>query len=213
MSGKAFIDHFAGLEDPRQAWKVVYPLPEILLGVICATLGRAEDCVEIARWGQRKRDFLSRLLPFDPGIASHDTLNDVMNALPASLFAECFTSWVESLRESAPDIVAIDGKTSRRSRAKGSAASGLGLGEPAAAGARAGGGGGEVERDQCYLAPTPTARTGRRARHHRRHGLPGRHRQGDPRCGPRRPARARDADLLCLPGDCHWIKLRTNKSA
>jgi hypothetical protein len=127
MSGKAFIDHFSGREDPRQAWKVVYPLPEILLGVICATLGRAEDCVEIARWGQRKRDFLSRLLPFDPGIASHDTLNDVMNALPASL---CFTSWVESLRACAPDSVASDGKTSRRSRAKGSAASGLGLGEP-----------------------------------------------------------------------------------
>ena len=38
MSGKAFIDHFSALEDPRQAWKVVYPLPEILLVVLCATL-------------------------------------------------------------------------------------------------------------------------------------------------------------------------------
>jgi predicted transposase YbfD/YdcC len=120
MSGKAFIDHFAALEDPRQAWKVVYPLPEILLVVLCATLGGAEDFVEIARWGQRKLDFLRRLLPYARGIASHDTLNDVMNALPAPLFAECFTAWVESLRERAPDIVAIDGKTSRRSRAKGS---------------------------------------------------------------------------------------------
>ena len=43
-----------------------------------------------------------------------------MNALPAPLFAECFTAWVASLRESAPDIVAIDGKTSRRSKARGS---------------------------------------------------------------------------------------------
>ena len=120
MSGKAFIDHFSALEDPRQAWKVVYPLREILLVVLCATLGGAEDFVEIARWGQRKLDFLRRLLPFERGIASHDTLNDVMNALPASLFAECFTAWVESLREDAPDIVAIDGKTSRRSKAKGS---------------------------------------------------------------------------------------------
>jgi predicted transposase YbfD/YdcC len=120
MSCKAFIDHFSVLEDPRQAWKVVYPLPEVLLVVLCATLGGAEDFVEIARWGQRKLDFLRRLLPFERGIASHDTLNDVMNALPASLFAECFTRWVESLREEVPDIVAIDGKTSRRSRAKGS---------------------------------------------------------------------------------------------
>ena len=121
MSGKAFIDHFSALEDPRQAWKVVYPLPEILLVVLCATLGGAEDFVEVARWGQRKLDFLRRLLPYERGIASHDTLNDVMNALPAPLFAECFTAWVEGLREKAPDIVAIDGKTSRRSRAKGSA--------------------------------------------------------------------------------------------
>ena len=120
MSGKAFIDHFSALEDPRQAWKVVYPLPEILLVVLCATLGGAEDFVEVARWGQRKLDFLRRLLPYERGIASHDTLTDVMNALPAALFAECFTAWVESLRESAPDIVAIDGKTSRRSKAKGS---------------------------------------------------------------------------------------------
>jgi predicted transposase YbfD/YdcC len=121
MSGKAFIDHFSALKDPRQAWKVVYPLPEILLVVLCATLGGAEDFVEVARWGQRKLDFLRRLLPYERGIASHDTLNDVMNALPATLFAECFTAWVEGLREEAPDIVAIDGKTSRRTKAKGSA--------------------------------------------------------------------------------------------
>lgn len=50
------------------------------------------------------------------GIASHDTLNDVMNALPAGLFAECFTAWVAGLRDAEPDIVAIDGKTSRRAR-------------------------------------------------------------------------------------------------
>jgi predicted transposase YbfD/YdcC len=43
-----------------------------------------------------------------------------MNALPAPLFAACFTAWVESLREAQPDIVAVDGKTSRRSKAKGS---------------------------------------------------------------------------------------------
>jgi len=119
MSGKAFIDHFSALEDPRQAGKVLYPLPEILLLVLCATLSGAEDFVEITRWGRRKLEVLRRLLAFERGIPSHDTLTDVMNALPAPLFAECFTAWVESLREDAPDIVAIDGKTSRRARAKG----------------------------------------------------------------------------------------------
>jgi len=74
----------------------------------------ADNFVEIARWGRRKLDFLRRFLPFEAGIPSHDTLNDVMNALPHDLFAECFTAWVAALREVDGEIVAIDGKTSRR---------------------------------------------------------------------------------------------------
>ena len=50
MPGGALLDHFSALEDPRQSWKVVYPLPEILLIVLCATMAGAEDFVEIERW-------------------------------------------------------------------------------------------------------------------------------------------------------------------
>ena len=64
-------------------------------------------------------EFLRRLLPFKAGVPSHDTLNDVINAVDGALFAQCFTAWVEDLREAAPasaapEIVAIDGETSRR---------------------------------------------------------------------------------------------------
>ncbi len=120
MPGPSLIDHFAVLEDPRQSWKVLFPLPEVLLVVLCATLAGAEDFVEIRRWGQTHQEFLRRLLPFKAGVPSHDTLNDVINALDGALFAECFTAWVETLRDpapapsTAPEIVAIDGKTSRR---------------------------------------------------------------------------------------------------
>jgi len=114
MTGTALLDQFSALEDPRQAWKVVYPLPEILLSVLCASLAGADDFVEIERWANRKLDFLRRFLPFGNGIPSHDTLNDVFNALPAGAFSDCFVAWVESLRGDDPDIVAIDGKTSRR---------------------------------------------------------------------------------------------------
>ena len=119
MSGPSLIEQFSALEDPRQAWKVLFPLPEILLLVLCGTLAGAEDFVEIRRWGQMHQDFLRRLLPFKAGIPSHDTLNDVVNAINGALFAQCFTAWVEGLREPtpatiAPEVVAIDGKTSRR---------------------------------------------------------------------------------------------------
>ncbi len=119
MSGKALLDHFSALEDPRQNWKVVYPLPEIMLLVLCATLAAAEDFVEVRRWGREKLDSLRTMLPFAHGIPSHDTLNDVLNALDLGLFSKCFTRWVEALGEAEPDIVAVDGKSSRRARAKG----------------------------------------------------------------------------------------------
>ena len=114
----SLLDHFSALEDPRQSWRVLYPLPEIMLLVLCATLSGMEDFVEIKLWGEQRIDFLRRFLSYDRGIPSHDTLNDVMNALDPELFKACFTAWVAELCEEEPDIIAIDGKTSRRSHAR-----------------------------------------------------------------------------------------------
>lgn len=113
------LDHFSALKDPRQRWRVIYPLPEILLLVLCATLSGMEDFTEARLWGDERLDFLRRFLPYERGLPSHDTLNDVINGLDAELFKSCFAAWVETLREDAPDIVAIDGKTSRRCHARG----------------------------------------------------------------------------------------------
>jgi predicted transposase YbfD/YdcC len=118
-AGKSLLDHFAGLNDPRQAAKVLYPLPEILLLLLSATLAGADDCVEMEFWGREQLPFLRRFLPYRHGVPSHDTLNGVLAALDPALFKACFVSWVEGLREAEPDLVAIDGKTSRRSHARG----------------------------------------------------------------------------------------------
>jgi predicted transposase YbfD/YdcC len=112
------LDHFATLEDPRQVAKVLYPLPEILLLLLCATLAGADDVVEIALWGDEHLAFLRRFLPCEHGVPSHDTLGAVIAALDPGLFKACFRAWVEDLRETEPDLVAIDGKTSRRSHAR-----------------------------------------------------------------------------------------------
>jgi predicted transposase YbfD/YdcC len=93
-------------------------LQEILLLVLCASLCGMEDFVEIRMWGELRLDFLRRFYPYERGLPAHDTLNDVINALDPELFRACFSRWVESLRESEPDIVAIDGKTSRRAHAR-----------------------------------------------------------------------------------------------
>ena len=60
MSSPALLDHFSALDDPRQSWKVLYPLPEVLLVILCGTLAGADDFVEIncesrSKIGQQKR--------------------------------------------------------------------------------------------------------------------------------------------------------------
>lgn len=119
LSSRAILDHFKALSDPRQAWRVTYPLPEVMLLVLAATLSGMEDFVEIRMWGEERMEFLRRFLPYERGLPSHDTLNDVMNALDGELFKACFASWVETLRDGDPDVVALDGKTSRRTHDRG----------------------------------------------------------------------------------------------
>ena len=114
-----FLSHFSTLRDPRQAAKVLYPLPEILLLLLCATIAGADDFVEIRLWGDDHQDFLRRFLPFERGIPSHDTLCDVIAAIDPELFKCCFLNWVAGLQTEEPDIIALDGKTSRRSHARG----------------------------------------------------------------------------------------------
>ena len=114
----ALLDHFARLDDPRQCAKVVFPLPEIMLLVLSATIAGCDDLVEVCEWGRERPDFLRRYLPFRDDIPSHDTLTDVVNALDSEVFKSCFMDWVASLRDDDPDIIAVDGKTSRRTHDK-----------------------------------------------------------------------------------------------
>ncbi len=118
------VDCYSALEDPRQRTKVIYPLPEILLLVLCGVMAGADDFSEITRWGRLHVEFLRRFLPYREGIPSHDTVNAVIAALDGEAFRDAFVSWVAGLRAANQDgeVIAIDGKTSRRS---GSSAAGI----------------------------------------------------------------------------------------
>ena len=116
-----WLEHFESLDDPRQSGKVWYPLDEMLLLCLLAVLAGAESWVEIAEFGKAKLDFLRRYRPFENGTPSHDQLGDLFAALDAKAFQHCFIAWVASLTKLGPDIVAIDGKTLRRSYQEGGA--------------------------------------------------------------------------------------------
>ena len=92
MMTTCLLDHFSVLDDPRQSWQVCYPLEEVLLIVLCATMAGAEDFVQIERWGNRKLDFPRRFLPFAKGVPSHDTLNAMIARVEAEVECDGKTS-------------------------------------------------------------------------------------------------------------------------
>jgi len=113
-----FLDYFKDLPDPRQLGKVVYPLAELLLLCLLAVLGGAETFVDIARFGEKKLGLLRRFRPFHDGTPSHDHLGDIFATLDAEKFQRCFVAWVAALTGASADVIAIDGKTLRRSYQK-----------------------------------------------------------------------------------------------
>ena len=117
----AFLDYFKELPDPRQAGKVIYPLAEVLLLCLLAVLAGAESFVDIARFGEKKIEFLRRFRPFHHCTPAHDHLGDIFAVLDAERFQRCFVDWVAALTGAPKEVVAIDGKTLRRSGEKKSA--------------------------------------------------------------------------------------------
>jgi predicted transposase YbfD/YdcC len=120
---RALLDHFSIIEDPRQSWRVAHPLPEVLLLVVCGTMADCDDFDGIALWGEKHLTFLRRYLPFHHGVPGGRWLNLLMNRIDPALFSAAFSAWVRETWPDRPNLVAIDGKTSRRShdRAEGKA--------------------------------------------------------------------------------------------
>jgi predicted transposase YbfD/YdcC len=113
-----FLECFADFPDPRQRGKVIYPLEEILLLCLLAVLAGAEGFVDIALFGRTKIELLRRFLPFKDGSPSHDQLGDIFATLDAVEFQRRFVAWAAKLTGVSADVIAIDGKTVRRSSHK-----------------------------------------------------------------------------------------------
>ena len=108
-------DHFADLTDPRKR-DVTYPLINVVVIAICAVVCGADDFVAIAQWGKKKREWLAKFLDLSEGIPSHDRFNAILAAIKPAEFEKCLLSWIMAIHEiSEGQIVAIDGKTLRRS--------------------------------------------------------------------------------------------------
>ena len=100
----------------RGRW--TYPLEEILLLCLLAVLAGAECFTDIALFGRKKLDLLRRFRPFTDGTPAHGHLGDILAVLDHEQFQRCFVAWVAALTGIPEGVIAIDGKTVRRSGQK-----------------------------------------------------------------------------------------------
>jgi predicted transposase YbfD/YdcC len=114
--------HFQELEDPRSTINQRHPLASVLVVALLAVLAGAGGPTAIARWAALKEELLLQVLDLPNGVPRKDVFRRVLMALQPAAFQACFANWLRSLRAAAAaetgveqPVLAVDGKTSRRS--------------------------------------------------------------------------------------------------
>jgi predicted transposase YbfD/YdcC len=111
------VEQFSELEDPRMVGKIDHRLIDILVIAVCAVIACAESWDDIALYGRSKEGWLRRFLDLPNGIPSHDTFRRVFMLINPDAFERRFSAWTRTLSDQAVEreVVAIDGKSVRRS--------------------------------------------------------------------------------------------------
>lgn len=113
---QTLIEHFSGITDPRIERTKRHKLIDILVIAICATICGADGWEEFELFGQAKQEWFKRFLELPNGIPSDDTFRRVFCRIDPRQFQHCFLEWVGSVYQlTKGQIIAIDGKQSRRS--------------------------------------------------------------------------------------------------
>ena len=113
VSMEEFIACFSDVTDPRQE-NIRHDLHEVLLIGLCTMLCGGEDCSDMAEFGHAKVDFLKQFLRLRHGIPSHDTFSRLFRRLDPKPFHACFLRFMERFSAGLEGVIAIDGKSLRR---------------------------------------------------------------------------------------------------
>ena len=120
------VGYFDDLEDPRDTVNRKHPLVSVVVIAMMAVLSGAGGPTAIAKWAALKAEFLRGVLPLPHGIPGKDVFRRVLGLLRPAAFQACFANWLQALRAQAAEttgtdqpVLAVDGKTARRSHDRG----------------------------------------------------------------------------------------------
>jgi predicted transposase YbfD/YdcC len=112
----SILEYFASIPDPRMERTRHYSLTDILALSLCAVICGADSFCAIETFGRARESWLRTFLGLRHGIPTHDTIGRVLAALDPQALGEAFRQWVAAVaRLTQGEVVAIDGKTLRRS--------------------------------------------------------------------------------------------------
>ena len=113
-------EHFGRLDDPREEGLVEHKLLDMIVIAVCAIICGADTWVEVETFGKARQAWLEQFLDLPHGIPSHDTFGRVFARLSSHQFQRCFARWIQAVfTVSSGQVIAIDGKTLRRSYDRG----------------------------------------------------------------------------------------------
>ena len=115
MQNPTVVNHFENLTDPRRENRS-HKLIDIITIAICAVISNADNYEQICLFGHAKFDWFKKFLELPHGIPSADTFERVFSRLNPDEFRKSFLSWIAAINQlTKGEVIAIDGKTLRRS--------------------------------------------------------------------------------------------------
>jgi predicted transposase YbfD/YdcC len=107
---------FKNLDDPRSDKNQKHLLEDIITISVCAFICGADHWTQVELFGKSKEEWFSTFLELPYGIPAHDTFSRFYAALDPKKFSKSFLLWMKGIElKTEGDVVAIDGKTLRRS--------------------------------------------------------------------------------------------------
>lgn len=117
---KTFLELLGEVPDHRQGNAIKYSLRDVLFLATFAILCGAETYTGMQTFSELHIGELRKYLELPQGVPSHDVFGDILSRVDIKAVNECFRIFTESLKEGEVKdaVVALDGKTIRRSQSK-----------------------------------------------------------------------------------------------